>query len=89
MKKFIILLVLALTGCCPLSETTESIELNNVPKRQLYVNNQSIEYYEITNPFDGHDYYVFNFQYTMIHSPECKKCKKPTSVLDGTSLFDY
>ena len=89
MKKFIILLVLgllALTGCCA---SQNPINANNVIRHALYINGYPAYYYEITNPFDGHDYYIVEIGHDMMHSPECKKCKKPESILNSSSLFDY
>lgn len=86
MKRFIILLVLGLTGCCA---TEKPRYIDNFSERVLCVNGHYVHYYEITNPLDGHDYYLFRDEYSMIHSPECKKCKKPESILDSSSLFDY
>lgn len=90
MKKFIILLVsgiLTLTGCC--TETELPVDIKNFNKHAIRINGHPIYYYEITNPLDGHEYYLFRDEYSMIHSPECSKCKKPTSILGNSSLFSY
>ena len=87
MKRFIILLVLgllALTGCTPNTIYTE-----NAVEHLYHIKETCVHYYEWTNPSDGHDYYVIYGEHFFMHSPECKKCKKPESILDNSSLFDY
>lgn len=99
MKRFIILLVLellALTGCAS-SNTTSNTTSNTIyiedtesaVEHHYHTKWGCIRYYEWTNPSDGHDYYVNYGGRFLMHSPECKKCKKSESILDNSSLFDY